>query len=164
MSWLVWLRVVAVTVVLIPFVQMSTRFWAERSQPNGGGRHLRLLESLSLGSDGRIYLVEVAGRVYAFLSGAKGFEVIGEVEAPDLLTQAHRGEGVRGDGLAMPSYLTSALAAATSLWHRLAEGREAGSGALDEDGNRTVELLQAQLVRARQVGRAGDEALAVGKQ
>jgi hypothetical protein len=122
-----------------------------------------LLEACSLGNDGRVYLVEVAGKVYALLSGARGTQVIDEVEAPGLLAELRRGEGVRGGGVALPGLLMASLSSGLSWWRRLTERQGAMNRAGDEEANRTVELLQAQLARVRRMGRAGDEALAVGK-
>ncbi|MDI6870363.1 MAG: flagellar biosynthetic protein FliO [Bacillota bacterium] len=162
MSWLVWLRVVAVTAVLIPFVQISTRFWAERAQ--SGGRHLRVLETCSLGSDGRLHLVEVAGKVYALACGAKGIQVIGEVAAPEVLSELSRGEGVRTEVLPLAGQVTGWLAAGRALLRRLGGGRgDADLRGGNEARRRTVEALEGQLARLRRLSSAGDEAFAVGK-
>lgn len=164
MSWLIWLRVVAVTVLLIPFVQLSTRFWAERSQL--GGRHLRVLETCSLGPDGRLYLVEVGGKVYALASVAKGLQVIDEVTAPEVLSDLRRGEGVRAEVPSLVAPLANLVSQGAAVLRRTL-GRDTAGGrrAQDEAGRRAVELLAAQLHRVRRMGMgdAGDEVFAVSK-
>ncbi|MGE5507366.1 MAG: flagellar biosynthetic protein FliO [Chitinophagales bacterium] len=93
MSWLLWLRVVLVTALLIPFVQLSTRLWALKARP--AGRRLRLIESIGLGGEARLHLVEVAGRVYLVSSGPQGSQVIDHLP-PEVLSAVEAGEGVRG--------------------------------------------------------------------
>lgn len=156
MSWTIWLRVVAVTVVLVPFVQLATRFWAERTQ--AGGRHLRVLEACNLGPDGRLYLVEVGGKVYALASAAKGIQVIDEVQAPEVLTELRSGEGVRGQGPGLWGTPGWAAAAVDALRRVLgapgARSQEPGEW-VRAAGTRAVDVLQGHLARVRRVGQIG---------
>ncbi|HHW14567.1 MAG TPA: flagellar biosynthetic protein FliO, partial [Firmicutes bacterium] len=136
---MMWLRVAAVTLVLVPFVQGATRFWARRVQ--AGGRHLRVLEACTLGNDGRVYLVEVAGRVYALAAGAKGVQVIAEVEAPELLFACGPGEGMGGVPPSLPEKLAGWLSQAAALWERWRGGRgEETAGPAAASGGRAEAL------------------------
>ncbi|MGE5552329.1 MAG: flagellar biosynthetic protein FliO [Betaproteobacteria bacterium] len=163
MSWYLWLRVVAVTALLIPFVQFCTRFWAERAQI--GGRHLKVLESCSLGSDGRLHLVEIAGKVYALSAGAKGIQIICEVEAPEALVDLRRGEGVRGERLPLVSNLVAWLTGTMCPPRRLRRQEVAGSSWSDGERSpsRAVDILAEQVQRLRRLGCPGDEAVVAGK-
>lgn len=165
MSWTIWLRVAVVTLVLVPFVQAATRFWARRVQV--GGRHLRVLEACALGNDGRVYLVEVAGRVYALAAGAKGFQVVGEVNAPEVLLACAPGEGVGGGSPAVRGWAEGWLSRAAGLWRQwLGYWRRPG----DQDGRETGDLqcpssgrasalgvLEEQVARVRRLSEARDE-------
>lgn len=162
MSWVMWLRVVAVTVVLIPFVQAATRFWAGRAQ--AGTRHLRVLEACSLGSEGRLYLVGVGDKVYALASGTKGIQVIDEVVTPEVLAELKKGEGVPPER-SQASGLARWVSAGAVWAGRLLSGRKPGGfeRLADDDENEAVRALQQQLARVRRVGSTGDEALAALK-
>jgi hypothetical protein len=153
---------VAVTAVLVPFVHFSTRLWAERAQ--GQGRHLKVLEVVSLGSDGRLYLVEVAGQAYAVLGNGRGFQVLAQVEVPEAPAAAREGEGAGGTAWPLPGRLARWLAAGAFRWRWPAGPAEpVRTEAAAAFTPQATKVLAAQLERVRRLGMAEDGTLAVGK-
>lgn len=164
MSWLLWLRVVLVTVLLIPFVQLSTRLWAQKARP--AGRQLRIRESLSLGGESRLHLLEVAGRVYLLSTGPQGAQVVDQLP-PEVLTALEAGEGVRGEemlwgGGLLEEMLGPKLAAGVRRGLEAAKravgalkspgrARRSGTGEAEGQGNPAVAALERQLVRVKRL-------------
>ncbi len=80
----------------------SVRWWKDnRPSADGeghGGRHMWLEETLSLGADGRLYLVEVEGRRMLLSARDGGVVQVAEMTEPPVRPSAYRSVRKRGDG------------------------------------------------------------------
>lgn len=138
----------------MPFVYLSTRFWAGRAA--GGGRHLRVLESCALTNESRLQIVEIAGRIYVLAVGGKGVQVLEEVTAPETLAELKSVAGVSPD---VPGVMTafSWLKRTIESW----QTRHAEALVVEDSGPTDLEALRSQLERLRQLDAAtGDEVVA----
>lgn len=80
----------------------SVRWWKDNRPSPGaeghGGRHMWLEETLSLGTDGRLYLVEVEGRRMLLSVRDGGVVQVADMTEPPVRPSAYRSVRKRADG------------------------------------------------------------------
>lgn len=77
---LLFLAVFAVIIILALF---STRFIAARAGKIMKGRHLKIIESISLGTDKKLHLLKAGERFFLISSCGRKIELVSEVELND---------------------------------------------------------------------------------
>lgn len=86
MTHLEWLRVFAVLALLAPFVYLSTKLYGRTLAGHYQGRHLKVMESVTLGPNQRLALVKASDRVLLVGFGDRSMALLaefGESEFPE---------------------------------------------------------------------------------
>lgn len=93
-----------IIVLLLAYAALHAIRWWQNHQMNSapagasGGRQMRLEESLSLGSDGRLHLVEVDGRRMLLAGGEDGLMQIADLTEEPVRPREYRSVRQRADG------------------------------------------------------------------
>lgn len=79
--WVELLRVLAALVVVVPTAYVVTRFLGGRARPRRG-RYMTLVESLPLGAQRGLHLVQVGERFFLVGGSERGITLLAEVDGP----------------------------------------------------------------------------------
>lgn len=65
--------------IILLLCYFTTRFLGKKSLGRAKNKHMRVLETLSLGIDKSLYLILIEKKYFLFLSNKKGLELVSEV-------------------------------------------------------------------------------------
>lgn len=65
--------------IILLLCYFTTRFLGKKSLGRAKNKHMRVLETLSLGIDKSLYLILIEKKHFLFLSNKKGLEIVSEV-------------------------------------------------------------------------------------
>lgn len=78
------LRVVVATAVVVVMAAAAARLVGRRGAAGWRGRHLSVVDSISLGSQRGLFMVQAAGRVLIIGASREGLTLLGEMTADEL--------------------------------------------------------------------------------
>lgn len=91
------LRVLAALAVVVPAAYLSTRFLSGRVRERRG-RYMKLVESLPLGAQRGLHLVQVGERLFLVGGSERGISLLAEVDGTTSLRPLEGADGPAADG------------------------------------------------------------------
>lgn len=93
-----WLKIILALLFLLPFIYISTRFYAQRVTRNWQGRYLRVIEACTLNQGSQVYLLAAVDRVLLVGVNKENISLLGQVEDPSLVLELLDASGQTGRG------------------------------------------------------------------